>query len=143
MSDDAVEPVDIARAMWALYAVRDVPKFLSFAADGLAYSMFIPQEVLPFGGETIGRAAFSDRIQMVFSQFYTLRYEGMVLGHEGNTVRGQVAYCFKHKATGEAIEGVMRQVFHFEDGKVARLHEFHDVERIRAFVRLVSHVAQE
>jgi ketosteroid isomerase-like protein len=140
---DPVDAAELVRATWSAYAAGDRAAMLEFFAQDVAFAVFIPQEVLPFGGgETFGKGALSDRLQTVGDQFYILRYEGSISGVSGDCVRGQIAYCFKHKSTGEVIEGVMRQVFDLKDGKIVRLHEFHDVERIRAFMRLVSHIAQ-
>lgn len=133
------DPSEIVRTMWQAYAAGDTASALLYFSDSIAFGIFVPQDVLPFGGgETIGKAALSDRIELIRDQFDLLHYEGNVLAASGNTVRGQVLYAFKHKTTGEVIEGVMRQVIDVEDGKIIRLHEFHDVERLRAFMRLVS-----
>lgn len=142
MTGEPIDPVEIVMHLWAAYAAKDHAAVVRLCADDIAYAIFIPQGILPFGGgETIGKGALSDRFQMITDQFYLVGYEGTIQGVSQQTVRGQVAYCFRHKATGEVIEGVMRQVFDIADGKIARLHEFHDVERIRAFMRLVSHIA--
>ena len=135
-------PADFVRSFWLFNRARDKSSILECCSDDVVLALFIPQEVLPFGGETIGKSAASDRIQTVFDQFYTLQYEGTVTAASDDMVRGQVLYTFKHKATQEIIEGVMRQVIHINRGLIVRLEEFHDVERIRAFMRLVSHVAQ-
>jgi hypothetical protein len=53
------------------------------------------------------------------------------------------AYQFRHKVTGETIDGVMRQVIVVGDGLIAKISEYHDIELVRAFMRLVSHAAAE
>lgn len=133
------DPAEIVRFMWQAYAVRDIEGTLLYVSDDVAFAIFIPLDVLPFGGgETIGKAAFAERLQMVLDQFDTVQYDGTVLGVSGDTVRGHVEFSFRHKLAGDVIQGVMRQVFDVKGGKITRLHEFHDVERIRAFMKLVS-----
>lgn len=144
MSIDSAVAADLIYAFWDANRARDRAALLNFCAESVVVALFIPQEVLPFGGgETHGKAAASDRMQTVFDQFETLQYDGTVTSASDDRVRGQVLYSFRHKATGEVIEGVMRQVIDLKDGKIVCLHEFHDVERIRAFMRLVSYIAQE
>ncbi len=143
MKMESAVAIDVVCAFWKCSRARDKAAILALFADDVTVAVFIPQEILPFGGgELTGKAAASDRLQTIFDQFDVLHYEGTVSSATGDTVRGQVAYSFKHKATGEAIQGVMRHVFEVKDRKIARLHEYHDVERIRAFMRLVSHIAR-
>jgi ketosteroid isomerase-like protein len=133
------DPAEIVRSMWHAYAGRDIEGTLLYVSPDVAFAIFIPVDIVPFGGgETIGKAALSERLHMVLDQFDTLNYDGTVLGVSGGTVRGHVEFSFRHKRAGEVIQGVMRQVFDVKDGKITRLHEFHDVERLRAFMKLVS-----
>ena len=72
------EPADIARALWGAWRVRDKAATLALLADDIVFALFVPQEVLPFGGETTGKASVSDRLQTILDQFDTLMYEGKV-----------------------------------------------------------------
>ena len=137
------EPADIARALWSAWRVRDKAATLALLADDIVFALFVPQEVLPFGGETTGKPSVSDRLQTILDQFDTLMYEGKVTRTQGETVYGRIDYQFRHKVTGETIDGVMRQVIVVCDDLIARINEYHDIELVRAFMRLVSYAAAE
>lgn len=137
------EPGDIARALWSAWQVRDKAATLALLADDIVFGLYVPQEVLPFGGETTGKASVSDRLQTILDQFDTLTYEGKVTRTQEETVYGRIGYQFRHKVTGETIDGVMRQVIVVRDGRIARINEYHDIELVRAFMRLVSYAAAE
>jgi ketosteroid isomerase-like protein len=139
----AGDPAEVVRALWRAWQVRDKAATLATLADGIVFALYVPQEVLPFGGETRGKASVSDRLQMILDQFDTVLYEGKVTRTQGETVYGRVAYRFRHKITGESIDGSMRQVVEVRDGRIAKLSEYHDIELVRAFMRLVSHAAAE
>ena len=62
---------------------------------------------------------------------------------QGETVRGMVAYRFRHKLARETIDGDMRHVIEVRDGRIVRINEYHDIALVRAFMRLVSHSAAE
>jgi ketosteroid isomerase-like protein len=141
MAADPAEAADVVRGLWKAWQARDKAATLRFIADDVVYALFVPEEVLPFGGETVGKMAASDRLQTILDQFDTLQYGGRVTRTEGGTVYGKVGFQFRHKLTGEVIEGVMRQVIEVRDGLIVKLSEYHDVELIRAFMRLVSHTA--
>ena len=131
----------IVERFWSAWHVQDKVAAMRCFADNIEMGIHIPQETLPFGGITVGKPSISDRMQTVIDQFETLQYEGTMVAVAGATVRGQVAYCFRHRMTGEVIEGVARHVVEVEDGLIVRLHEYHDAERIKAFMRLVSYKA--
>jgi ketosteroid isomerase-like protein len=137
------DPAEVVQALWRAWQVRDKAATLATLADGIVFALYVPQEVLPFGGETRGKASVSDRLQMILDQFDTVVYEGRVTRTRGDTVHGRVAYRFRHKITGEAIDGAMRQVIEVRDGLIAKLSEYHDIELVRAFMRLVSYAAAE
>ena len=126
---------------WRAWAKRDKAAALLLMSSDIRFAMHIPQETVPFGGETIGLPAFSDRLQTILDAFDTLHFQGTVTGVTGHVVRGQVSYAFRHKWTGEILEGVMRHVASGGPSRIAVLEEYHDVERIKAFMRLVSHSA--
>lgn len=137
------DPASVVEGHWAAWGRSDYKGSLALCAPDVVFSMYIPEDVLPFGGETCGRAAASDRSLMIFSQFDVTRFDGVVLHVDGNIVHGRVEYCFRHKATGEEIEGTMRHVIRVENGLMADVKEYHDAERVRAFMRLVSYRAAE
>jgi ketosteroid isomerase-like protein len=135
------EPADVLTAMWRAWGARDKAGTLSLFSGSAAYALYVPQEILPFGGATYGRASISDRLQTILDQFETLGYEGNVRWVDGDMVHGQVRYHYRHRATGDCIEGIMRHVALVQDGLVVQLEEYHDVERIRAFMRMVAYSA--
>ena len=138
MSEGAAAVVE---GFWRAWSRRDKVGTMAFLATDIRYAMYIPQETVPFGGETQGRAAMSDRLQTILDAFDTLRFEGSITSVHGKTVRGQAAFAFRHKITGEVLEGVMRHVAVVEDGLIYDMAEYHDVERVKAFMRLVAHTA--
>jgi ketosteroid isomerase-like protein len=142
-AEEPGDPAQVVRALWKAWQRRDKTATLATLADGIVFALYVPQEVLPFGGETRGKASVSDRLQMILDQFETVLYEGKVTRTQGETVYGRVAYRFRHKITGEAIDGTMRQVIEVRDGLIAKLSEYHDIELVRAFMRLVSYAAAE
>jgi ketosteroid isomerase-like protein len=139
MAGSDADLASILRAVWAAYATGDRAGTLEHFSDSVSFGIYVPQEVLPFGGETHGKAAMSDRLQTVYDQFEIVQYTGTVLNVSENTARGQVAYIFRHKWTGEALEGKMRLLFEFDGPLIVRLQEFHDVEMVRAFMRLIAY----
>lgn len=131
----------IVTEYWRIWAKRDKAAAIALTHPDLLYALYVPESVLPFGGETRGRNALSDRLQTILDVFDTVRYEGQVLSADARTVRGLVSYRFRHKITGEEIDGTLRQEIEVENGLVVSWKEYTDVERVRAFMRLVAYKA--
>ena len=125
----------------AAWERQDLHGALAFIDDDIVYAMFIPQDVVPFGGETRGKAAMADRMRTILDQFAMVRFETIWFKSDGVIEQTRVAYAFRHRETGETISGVMRLITRVEDGLIHDLKEFHDLEKVRAFMRLIAYRA--
>lgn len=146
MATSAVQgkaPADVLLAVWKAWQVRNKTAILELAANDVVYAIYVPSDILPFGGETVGKAALSDRLQSMIDQFEVLEYEGTVVGINGDMVRGQVSYRFRHRVTGEVSEGTMRHVVQVQDGLVKSFKTYKDVAGIRAVMNVVAQVAAD
>lgn len=135
------DSAEIVRKVWQLWAARDKAGTLRLFDDDILYALCIPEEVLPFGGETRGKASVADRLQTILNIFDTVRYEGSVTWVRDSLVHGNVDYCFRHKATGEELDGVLRIVARVENGRIVSWREATDAPRVHAFMRLVAETA--
>lgn len=134
-------PAAVVEEYWSRWAARDKAAALQLVSDEITYALYVPEDVLPFGGVTSGKPSISDRLQTILDVFHTVRFAGRVTKSVGDIVHGHVEYCFRHKITGHEIDGTMRQVIRIEDGRIIDWREYADVERVRAFMRLVAYAA--
>jgi ketosteroid isomerase-like protein len=75
--------------------------------------------------------------------FELQRYVPRNITSREDVARCQIEYAFRHRASGEIIDGVLRVVAQITDGRIVRFREYHDRERIRAFMRLVAQSASD
>lgn len=143
MVDDLsqADPGTVVSSLLAAWRARDKAGVLRYFADDAVYGMGLPTDVVPYGGETSGKASISDRMQMLLDLFETIDFGGQIMGVSGREVHCRATYIYRHKITGEEIEGVIRIVAKVVDGLVVELWESHDVEKVRAFMRLVAYSA--
>ena len=134
---------DIVQRYWDAWSIRDTTTALACLADNVELTVHIPQDTLPFGGLTVGRAAVSDRMQSSIEQFERLYYIATIIAVDARSVRGQISFRVRHRMTGEIIDGIARQVFEVKNGLITRIEEYHDTERLKAFMRLVSSTAAD
>lgn len=119
-------------------SLSDVESTTAFFEENAAFAIHMPVELLPSGGKFIGRAAFARRLGYIFRDFQTLRFELRTVLSDREGLRTQVAYAFRHRQSGETIDGVMRLLVSVENGHIVRWHEFHDTDKVEAFLRLIE-----
>lgn len=139
----ADEPKNVLFSFCRIWERQDLAGALELVHDDIVYAMFIPQDVVPFGGETRGKAAMADRMSMILEHFNMQQFETVYDRSVGNVGRARVVFAFRHKITGEVISGTMRLEAEVEDGLIVDFKEYHDIEKIRAFMRLVAYKAAE
>ena len=137
------EPKNVLFSFCRVWERQDLTGALELVHDDVVYAMYVPQDVLPFGGETHGKPAMSDRIRMIRDQFELQRFETVHDKSIDNVGHARVAYSFRHRGAGETITGTMRLAARIEEGLIVDFKEYHDVEKIRAFMRLVAYKAAE
>jgi ketosteroid isomerase-like protein len=128
----------VLEAMYASWAAKDLKAVLSCCADDIVFVMHLPTELMPFAGETQGKAAIIPRLQMILDGFDFIEYRPLFINDQDDAFHSQVRYRFRHKETGLEIEGTMRHVWRVEGDQIVRLEEFHDTPKVRAFFELLA-----
>ena len=130
------DPEGILEGGLSAYALGDLEAAAAYFAEDAQYAIYVDQDILPFGGQVIGRAAILEVWRNMHAAFELLRHAARNVTARDDIVRCQVDFAFRHRRSGEVIDGVMRVVAQVEDGRIVRYREYHDQERIRAFMRL-------
>jgi ketosteroid isomerase-like protein len=128
----------VLEALYASWAARDLDGVLSCCSDDILFTMHVPPEIIPFAGETRGKAAIVPRLQMILDEFDFLEYRPVYISDEGEVFHSLVRYHFRHKKTGYEIEGTMRHVWCVDGDQITRLEEFHDAPRVSSFFELLA-----
>ena len=133
-----VDGCAIAEDFCSAYSRRDLELAGTFLADDVIFAMHVDRTLMPFAGVTIGKAIMQRRWNAIVEQFDMPFYQLQHVVAKGNVVRSTVAYIFRHKATGEDLEGHMRHVIELRRGLIARVNEYHDRSRVEAYFRLLA-----
>lgn len=136
------DPEGRLEAAITAYSLGDLEMAASYFDETAIYAIFVPADTVPFGGEVCGRAQILAKFQHVVQDFEFLRYEPRPILANGDQLRCQIMFALKHRETGEIIDGVMRIEVSFSKGMIVRWHEFHDADRIQAFMRLCKSRSQ-
>ncbi len=137
-SPAVARPEDVVRSFHAAWAPGDLDTAIKLLAEGAVYNLYISEDLLPVGGETIGRAAIEAGLRTVRQQFEYLLYRPGNLSVDGNVVRHQVEFMYRHRKSGETLTGRFRMVLRVEDGLIVSADEYHDRAKVEAFLRLFA-----
>lgn len=129
----------IVTSFLACWNAQDVESSLGHLHENAFYKMHADTDVLPFGGEWQGREQIRNLLFLLLRDFDVLKYEPIFIRTRGNTGRASVRYVYRHRPTGEVLEGTRRLVFKFRDGLIVRVEGYHDAKMIEAFMRLTQH----
>jgi ketosteroid isomerase-like protein len=143
-------PIEVANRFNAAWAGGDIDKAISCVAEDAVYALHISDavyalhisgEALPHGGETLGRAKIGAALRRVREDFEYILYRPFKLTADGSTVRFQVEFMYRHRESGEMLNGRFRMVMEVKYGFLVRTDEYHDRAKVEAFMRLVGGAA--
>jgi ketosteroid isomerase-like protein len=121
------------------WGAQDVELSLGHFDENVFYTIHTTANALPFGGEWHGREAIRELLFVILKDFDVLKYDEIFVRASGNTVRANVHYIYRHRPTGEVLEGTRRLVFKLQDGLIVRIEAFHDASLVEAFMQLTNH----
>ena len=114
----------------------DVATAIRHVAEHCVYTLYISEDLLSFGGETVGRDNIAAVLHQIRKDFEYLLYRPMNFREKGDVVRFRVEFMYRHKASGEVLSGHFRFVARVENGLITRADEYHDRAKVEAFLRL-------
>jgi ketosteroid isomerase-like protein len=131
-------PTDVVRQFNEAWAAGDIDAGMSLVADYAVYALYISGELLPIGGESIGRANIEAGLRQVRNDFEYLLFRPLDLHAKGDEVRYQVEFMYLHRRSGEVLSGRFRLIMRIENDLIVRTDEYHDRAKVEAFLRLFA-----
>ncbi len=129
-------PADVVRAFTRFWTAGDIDSALLLVAEHSVYALHISGDLLPFAGETIGRDNIAVALHRMRADYEYVLYRPLDLVVNGDTVRYQVEFMYRHLASGELLSGRFRMIMRVENGLLVRTDEYHDRAKVEAFLRL-------
>lgn len=133
-----IPPVQVMHAVWSAWANGSLDTVLSWYAEDAVWTINLPRELIPFGGESRGKAAIADALTAAGGQFETLYFHPEHTDMRDGVVRCFIKYGFKHRLTGLVHEDMATYRCVVTGGLVRRVDAVYDIEQTRAFMGVVS-----
>lgn len=138
ISGEDAPPVQVMHAVWSAWANGDLGTLLSWYADDAIWSINVPRDLIPFGGESRGKAAIADAVTAAAAQFETLYFRPEHTDMRDDVVRCFIKYGVRHRLTGLVHEDMATYRCVVRGGLVRRVDAVYDIEQTRAFMGVVS-----
>jgi ketosteroid isomerase-like protein len=131
-------PVEVVERFNTAWAPGHIDEAMRHVAEDAVYTLYISEELLPFGGQTVGRDNIAAALRQVRRDFEYVLYRPFDLRAKGDEVRHQVEFIYRHRPSGEALSGRFRIVMQVRNGLIERADEYHDRAKVEAFLRLFT-----
>jgi ketosteroid isomerase-like protein len=128
----------VAKTAMQAYAAGHLDAFMEMLTDDIAYALYLDEAVVTFAGETHGKASFRERLAQMHQAFEYVLFRPLGVRVSGDVAHCQVEFMYRHRATQEMLSGRFRLVMTVAGERLSRIEEYHDAERVRAFMRLVG-----
>ncbi len=135
------DPIGILEAVVTAFELQDIETIASYFDDDADFAIFAPADQLRSGGSIKGRLALIRRLTSFLGDFDVLQFSARTFLPADEGWRAQIDYCFRHRLSGEKIDGGMRVVAAFKDGRIIQWREYQDASRIEAYLRLIKSFA--
>ncbi len=123
----------VFEALATAIALEDIESALFYFHPEATFVVFTPAQLVFDGHDSIRQ-----RLQKLTRDFDVTRFALRTILPCEEGLRTQIDYAFRHRESGETIDGVMRVIASFREGKIIRWCEYQDAERVEAFMRLVA-----
>lgn len=134
----AADPAEVVRRFNEAWGPGDIDEALKLVGDDAVYNLYISEDLLPIGGQTVGRANIEAALRKAREDFEYLLYRPLDLVTKGNEVRSQVEFMYRHRRSGEVLTGRFRIIMQIENNLIVRADEYHDRAKVEAFLRLFT-----
>jgi ketosteroid isomerase-like protein len=132
----APTPFEVVEHYHAAWLAGDVDGAIRYIAEDCVYALHISKDLLPHGGETVGRANIAAALRQTREDFEYLLYRPHNFREKGEEVRFRVEFMYRHRASGEILSGNFRLIMRVVNCLIVRGDEFHDRAKVEAFLRL-------
>lgn len=127
------EPQGILEAVITAFSLEDIESTAAYFAYNADFVIVTTPEIVLNGRPDITR-----RLQKIVTDFHVDRFEVRTILPTDDGLRTQILFAFRHRATGQVIDGVMRVTARVQNGRIVRWREYQDADRVEAFMRLVQ-----
>ena len=119
-------------------ALADIDSAAAFFSDNAEITIYAASQTILLGGTSSGKDSVRKRLRNILASFDIARFAPRTVLPCDDGFRTQIDYSFRHRASGQSLDGVMRVVAAIEDGVIVRWQEYQDGDRMEAFLRLVE-----
>jgi ketosteroid isomerase-like protein len=132
------ETVTLLRYVYAAYRDKRLADVLARLTDDFVFTLHLPADAMPGAGVPQGKAETAKLLEGLMATYDFLAYEPGEILVSGDRAAIQPRIRYRHKVTGQVIETTLGHFWIMRGDKAAQLDEYHDVERVQAYLARVE-----
>lgn len=123
-------------AVYRSWASGDIDATLARFREDAVFS--VNPGAASFVGNGLGRRELARRLALFQDKIAVSQFAPVQLMRKGIWFDSRVAFHYRHKQSGQEIDGIMRITWRFVDTDIAHFELFHDAGRMGAFFKMVA-----
>lgn len=131
-------PEFVVRAYFDAWTNQNIERALSYVAENVEWRMHIDQQTIGFAGIAKGREGLRQRMDDALTVYELVAFDVKYIDFVGQNARTQVRADYRHRASGQILDLTIRSVFRVVAKEIVEVDEYHDADRIRAFVAMAE-----
>ena len=139
-TDDSL-PEQVVTRFLQYWIAKDIDACLTLLSATASYTLHIEQSLLPFAGTTTGREEIGRQLAAMLRDWdYLVFRPTPAHAHvdDVSEIHSRVEFMYRHRASGEVIDGFLRLVWCVREGLITEVNEYHDAAMVETFLRLLD-----
>ena len=128
----------ILNDIYDAYRAQNLDWLGTYLPDDFCHVLHVPTTVYPLAGPCQGKQAVLDRMRVCIAPYEFLSFDITTLLIEADRAAVEIAFRYRHKATGKELQTIKANVWVLEEGWPVKLTEYYDVGALQAFIQTIG-----
>jgi ketosteroid isomerase-like protein len=128
----------ILHDIYDAYRAQNLDWLSTYLPEDFCHVVHVPKAVHPLAGACQGKQAVLDRWRICIAPYDFLSLETEHLMIEADRAAVEVAFHYRHKATGMDLVTTKANIWVLEEGWPVKLTEYYDIGALRAFLKTIG-----
>jgi ketosteroid isomerase-like protein len=128
----------ILNDIYDAYRVQNLEWLASYLPNDFCHVVHVPKSVHPLAGACQGKQAVLERWRICVAPYDFLAFDINTLLVEEDRAAVEIAFRYRHKATGVELVTTKANVWVLEEGWPVRLTEYYDVAKLQSFIKEIG-----
>jgi ketosteroid isomerase-like protein len=128
----------ILTEIYDAWRAQNLDWLFTYIPNDFCHAVYVPKSVHPLAGTVQGKQAVLERWQICMAPYDFLSLETSTMMFEEDRAAVEVAFRYRHKATGKILVTTKANIWTLEEGWPVKLSEYYDVAKLQSFIQEIG-----